>query len=101
MSVVRMMGSAQSFGHANETSIGEAHGNVRILLNQLGDWLRIFGKFEGNDKSAASKQCAETPNPSLSDEVVRLGQNRFAYPPRWRKNRELESRPIGGECRGC
>jgi hypothetical protein len=48
-------GIGKRFGHANEASIGEAHGNVGIFLDQLHDWLYVLGKCEGNQHSAAAK----------------------------------------------
>jgi len=48
-------GIVKRFGHANEASIGEAHGNVGILLDQLHDWLHVLGKREGDQQSAAAK----------------------------------------------
>jgi hypothetical protein len=48
-------GIGERFGHANEASIGEAHGNVAILLHQLHDWLHVLGKCEGDQQSAAAK----------------------------------------------
>jgi hypothetical protein len=43
------------FGHANEASIGEAHGNVGVLLDQLYDCLHVLGKYKGDLQSAAAK----------------------------------------------
>jgi hypothetical protein len=48
-------GIGKRFGHANEASNGEAHGNVGILLDQLQDWLHVLGKWEGDQQSAAAK----------------------------------------------
>jgi hypothetical protein len=48
-------GIGKRFGHANEASIGEAHGNVGILLDQLDDWPYVLGKRKGNQQSAAVK----------------------------------------------
>jgi hypothetical protein len=48
-------GIGKRFGHANEASIGEAHGNVGVLLDQLHDWLQVLGKCEGDLQSAAAK----------------------------------------------
>jgi hypothetical protein len=48
-------GIGKRFGHANEASIGEAHRNIGILLNQLHDRYHVFGKREGNQQSAAAK----------------------------------------------
>jgi hypothetical protein len=78
-------GIGKRFGHANETSIGEAHGNIGILLEQLHDWLHVLGKFEGDQKSIAPKQCAEIGGTKLSEKVESLGQNGFARRPRRRE----------------
>jgi hypothetical protein len=43
------------FAHANEASIGEAHGDVGIFLHQLHDWPHVLGKSEGNQQSTAAK----------------------------------------------
>jgi hypothetical protein len=48
-------GVGKRFGHSNEASIGKAHGNVGILLDQLHDWLHVFGKRESDQQSAAAK----------------------------------------------
>jgi hypothetical protein len=48
-------GIGKRFGHANEASIGEAHGNAGILLDQLHDWLYVLSKCEGNSQSPAAK----------------------------------------------
>jgi hypothetical protein len=60
------------FGHANETSIGEAHGNVGVFLDQLRNRLYVLGKLEGDDHGTAAKQLTETRRPALSEKVVRL-----------------------------
>jgi hypothetical protein len=36
------------FGHANEASIGEAHGNAGVFLDQLRNRLYVLGKLEGD-----------------------------------------------------
>jgi hypothetical protein len=46
---------SKRFGHANEASIGEAHGNVGILLDQPQDWLHVLCKCEGDQQSAAAR----------------------------------------------
>jgi hypothetical protein len=74
-------GIGKRFGHANEASIGEAHGNVGIFLDQLRDWLHVLSKSEDDAQSAASKQCAESGGTKLSEKVVSLGQNGFARGP--------------------
>jgi hypothetical protein len=48
-------GIGKRFGHTNEASIGEAHGNAGILLDQLHDWLDVLGKREGDQQSVAAK----------------------------------------------
>jgi hypothetical protein len=48
-------GIGKRFGHANEASIGEAHGNVGVLFDQFHDWLDVLGKCEGDLQSAATK----------------------------------------------
>jgi hypothetical protein len=48
-------GIAKRFSHADEASIGEAHGNVGILLDQLHDWLDVLRECEGGQQSAAVK----------------------------------------------
>jgi hypothetical protein len=37
-------GIGKRFGQANEASIGEAHGNIGILLDQLHNWLHVLAK---------------------------------------------------------
>jgi hypothetical protein len=85
-------GIGKRFGHAHKASIGKAHGNVGILLDQLHDWLHVLGKCEGDQQSAAAKQCAETGRTRLSEKVESLGQNGFARGPRRRQ--------FGGFCHG-
>jgi hypothetical protein len=34
-------GIGKHFGHANEASVGEAHRNVGILLDQSDDWFHV------------------------------------------------------------
>jgi hypothetical protein len=41
----------ERFGHANEASIGEAHWDVRIFLDQLHDWLYILGNREATSNT--------------------------------------------------
>jgi hypothetical protein len=48
-------GIGKRFGHANEASIGEAYGNVGILLDQLHDCLHVLGKCEGDQQNVAAK----------------------------------------------
>jgi hypothetical protein len=48
-------GVGKRFGHANEASIGEAHRNVRILLNQPHNRLHVLSKLEGYDEGSAAK----------------------------------------------
>jgi len=48
-------GISKRFGHANEASIGEAHGNVAILLDQLHDWLHVLGKYKGDQQGVAAE----------------------------------------------
>jgi len=52
-------GVGKRFGHANEASVGEAHGNVGVLLDQLRNRLYIPGKLEGENKGTAAKQLTE------------------------------------------
>jgi hypothetical protein len=44
-------GLRKRFGHANQARIGEAHWNVGIFLDQLHDWLYVFGNGEGHPQS--------------------------------------------------
>ena len=85
-------GIGKRFGQANEASIGEAHGNVGVLFDQLHDWLHVLGKCEGDQQSAAAKKCAETGGTRLSEKVESLGQNGFSRGPRRRQ--------FGGFCHG-
>ena len=87
-------GISKGFGHANEASIGEAHGNVGVFLDQLRDRLYVFGKFEGDNQGTAAKQCAKTWRASPSEKVIRFGQNRFAGPPRRRQTGRLSHGPL-------
>jgi hypothetical protein len=87
-------GIGQRFSHANEASIGEAHGNVGVLLDQLHDWLHVLGKCEGDLQSAATKKCAEMGGTKLSEKVESLGQNGFARGPRRRQFRGLRHGPL-------
>src|ERR1700730_3644326 len=58
------------FGHANEASIGEAHGNVGVFLDQLRNGLDVLGKLEGDDDGTAAKQLTETRRAALSEKAV-------------------------------
>jgi hypothetical protein len=71
-------GVGKRFGHANEASIGEAHGNVGVFLDQFGNWLYVQRKLEGDDHGTAAKQLTEARGAALSEKVVRLGQSCFA-----------------------
>jgi len=66
-------GISKRFGHANEASIGEAHWNVGILLDELHDWLDVCGKFEGDGESAPAKQGTEIGCAAASKKVEGLG----------------------------
>jgi len=59
-------GVGKRFGHANEASVGEAHGNVGVLLDQLRNRLYIPGKLEGENKGTAAKQLTEARRAALS-----------------------------------
>ena len=48
-------GIDKRFGHANQASIGEAHRNVGILLDQLQNGFHVLGKPEGNHQSPPTK----------------------------------------------
>ena len=52
-------GVGKRFGHANEASIGKAHGNVGVFLDQFGNWLYVLRKLEGDDHGTAAKQLTE------------------------------------------
>ena len=75
-------GVGKRFGHANEASIGEAHGNVGVFLGQFGNWLYVLRKLEGDHHGTAAKQLTETRRAALSEKAVRLGQSCFACRPR-------------------
>ncbi len=85
-------GIGKCFGHANQASIGEAHGNVGILLDQLHDWFHVLGECKGDQQSATAKQCAKIGGTKPSKKVESLGQNGFAGGPRRRQ--------FGGLCHG-
>jgi hypothetical protein len=71
-------GIRKCFGHANEASIGEAHGNVGVFLDQLRDWLHVLGKDEVHKQGTTPKECAEARSAAVSEKVIRFGQNCFA-----------------------
>jgi hypothetical protein len=75
-------GIGKRFGHTNEASIGEAHGNVGVFFNQLSNCLHVLGEPEGDDHGTAAKQLTETRRAALSEKVVRHRQSRFACRPR-------------------
>jgi hypothetical protein len=77
-------GIRKSFGHTNEASIGETHGDVGIFINQLDDRVHVFGQLKGNDEGTPPKELTKTRRASFSEKVVSFGQNRFARHPRWR-----------------
>ena len=87
-------GIGKRFGHANEASIGEAHRNVGILLDQFHDWFQVLGKCKGNEQSAAAKQCAEIRGTTFSEKVKSLRQNGFARGPRRGHFRRLRHGPV-------
>src|SRR5207237_1192731 len=82
-------GIRKGLRHPHEASVGEARGNIGILLHQLLDRTQVFAKLEGNAQGGAPKQSAETWSARLSKKVVRLGQHRFAGGPRWRRAAHL------------
>src|SRR6202040_546996 len=59
-------GVGKRFGHANETSIGKAHGNVGVFLDQLRNRLYVLGKLEDDDHGTAAKQLTEPRRAALS-----------------------------------
>jgi len=48
----------KSLGHANEACIGETHGNIGILLDQLCDRTDILTERKGNNQSDAPEKGA-------------------------------------------
>ena len=87
-------GIRKGLRHPHEASVGEARGNIGILLHQLLDRTQVFAKLEGNAQGGAPKQSAETWSARLSKKVVRLGQHRFAGGPRWRRAAHLGHGPL-------
>src|SRR5438874_2666140 len=65
-------GISKRFGHANQACVGEAHRNVRVLLDQSHNGLHAVGKFEGDQQSTAAKQCAEIGCAASSEKVEGL-----------------------------
>ncbi len=87
-------GVGKRFGHTNEASIGEAHGNIGVFLDQLRNRLYVLGKLEGDDQRTAAKQLTETRHAALSEKVVRLRQSCFACRPRRTQIVGLSHRPL-------
>jgi hypothetical protein len=87
-------GIGKRFGHADEASIGEAHWDVRVFLDQLHDWLYVLGKREGDEHSAAAKYGAEIGSTALPEKMKGLRQNSFARGPRRRHLRCLRHSPF-------
>jgi hypothetical protein len=87
-------GILERFGHANEASIGEAHGNIAILCNQLQNWVKIFHKAERDCESTAAEQSSEIRSAALAKKMESLRKNRFASQPRRRVFRGLSHCPL-------
>jgi hypothetical protein len=65
-------GISERFGHANEASVGEAHGDVGVFLHEPQDWLYVVGEVERGDQGMPAKECAETWRAASAKQVERF-----------------------------
>ena len=82
------------FGHSHQTGIGEAHGYVRVFLQELKHWLRVTTQFESGNQGAAANQSGDRRQPTRTEKVEGFGQDRFANSPGRSVERPLGYRPI-------
>ena len=87
-------GVGEGFTHAHEASIGEAHGNVAVLLDKPYDWFQVFSDLESDEQSTAAKKYSQTVGSSRSEKMECFGENRFARRPRRRQCRGLGHGPL-------
>lgn len=66
-------GVGERLGHADEASIGEAHGNIGIFFDEAGNGLDVVGEIEGHDKGATAKQSVEAIEATIAEKVICLG----------------------------
>jgi predicted nucleic acid-binding protein len=64
--------------HPDEAGIGEAHRNVRVLLDETQDPVELVGEIEREDDGATTKKRAQGWPAPRPEEVERLGENGIA-----------------------
>jgi len=82
------------FGHSHKAGIGEAHGHVRVFLQELKHWLDVAIQVEGGNQGTAADQRRDSGHSASTEKVDRLREYSFAGAPGWSVVGRLSHRPI-------
>ncbi len=82
------------FGHSHKAGIGEAHGRVRVFLQELKHWLDVVVQVESGNQGTAANQPSDSGHPASTEKVYGLREDGFAGAPGWSVAGRLGHRPM-------
>jgi hypothetical protein len=73
----------QSLGKTHHTSVGDAHRDIVVFIQEVQDRTGLFRHHRGDLKSAALAGSSQADSPLRSQKMLGFGKDRFASDPDW------------------